>query len=565
MKNNGNTDEIKKESQSDSVSTNTLQQNQSSKVAQKSSSIALKGLSLSILTLCSRILGLIREMTKAHFLGTSSQSDAFSIAFLVPNLFRRLFAENSISVAFIPTFKSYLKSNATSEDKKTTQEFISSTFTLLCFLVTTFVVLCMLITPLILRIFYGFKKYDIESFGEAVILTRMMFPYLAVISIAAFFQGILNGVKIFSPSGFTPILFNGIVITFTYIFAPHTANPARAMAIGVVTGGTVQALFQLPFVLRTDWTVSLTSLKKAFTNPGTRRVLKLIAPTIVGMAAYQLNDIFSTAIANKVNEGLVSSLQYSLRLQELILGIFAVTIGTVILPDLTGFAKQKEWADFNKMLTNAIKIMILISIPVTAYCLIMKRSLVATLFATGRFNENSIETTTAVFHFHIIGLVFIALNRILSPSFYAQEDAVSPTIAGIINVAVNVVLAYVLSIPMGGKGIALALSIASAVNTFILFALLFRKKDVASKQILFNSFMYALKIAVFSVIAALTIYFIREPLLKFFEGHNRWISYGIPVALSGIVFAAVGVFILVITKDSVIWPLIKKLSKKAGK
>ncbi|MBO4758500.1 MAG: murein biosynthesis integral membrane protein MurJ [Spirochaetaceae bacterium] len=522
------------------------------------SSIALKGLSLSVLTLGSRILGLIREMTKAHFLGTSSQSDAFSIAFLVPNLFRRLFAENSISVAFIPTFKAYLKDNETPEDKKTTQEFISATFTLLCFLVTTFVVLCMFLTPLILRIFYGFKKYDLDSFSEAVILTRMMFPYLVVISIAAFFQGILNGVKIFSPSGFTPILFNGIVIAFTYIFAPHTANPARAMAIGVVTGGTVQALFQLPFVLKTKWTVSFTSLKNAFTNPGTRKVLKLVAPTIVGMAAYQLNDIFSTSIANRVNEGLVSSLQYSLRLQELILGIFAVTIGTVILPDLTGFAKQKKWEDFNKMLTNALKIMILISIPVTAYCIIMKRSLVATLFATGRFNENSIETTTAVFHFHIIGLVFIALNRILSPSFYAQEDAVSPTFAGIINVVVNIVLAYALSIPMGGNGIALALSIASAVNTIILFVLLFRKHDVDSKHISLSSGLYALKIAVFSIIAAVPVYFARAPLLKLFEGHNRWISYGFPVAISAILFAAVGVILLVVTKDSIISPLLKK-------
>lgn len=545
MKNNGDTDNIDN--------------------SKKSGSIALKGLSLSVLTLGSRILGLIREMTKAHFLGTSSQSDAFSIAFLVPNLFRRLFAENSISVAFIPTFRSYLKSNGSPEDKKTTQEFISATFTLLCFLVTTFVVLCMLLTPLILRIFYGFKKYDPETFGEAVILTRMMFPYLAVISIAAFFQGILNGVKIFSPSGFTPILFNGIVIAFTYIFSPHTANPARAMAIGVVTGGTVQALFQLPFVLKTDWTVSLTTLKKAFTNPGTRRVLKLIAPTIVGMAAYQLNDIFSTAIANKVNEGLVSSLQYSLRLQELILGIFAVTIGTVILPDLTGFAKQKEWKNFSNMLTQALKIMILISIPVTAYCLIMKRSLVAVLFATGRFNEKSIETTTAVFHFHIIGLVFIALNRILSPSFYAQEDAVSPTIAGIINVLVNIALAYVLSFPMGGNGIALALSIASTVNTIILFALLFRKKDVDAKHIAADSLLYTLKIAVFSVAAAVPVYFLRAPLLKAFEGHNRWVSYGIPVAVSGVIFAAAGVLLLLATKDSVIWPLIKKIARRTGK
>ena len=217
------------------------------------------------------------------------------------------------------------------------------------------------------------------------------------------------------------------------------------------------------------------------------------------------------------------------------------------------------------MLTNALKIMILISIPVTAYCIIMKRSLVAVLFATGRFNEKSIDTTTAVFHFHIIGLVFIALNRILSPSFYAQEDAVSPTVAGIINVVVNIALAYVLSIPMGGEGIALALSIASAVNTLILFALLFRKQSVDAKHILSASVLYTLKIALFSVVAAVPVYFVRAPLLKAFEGHSRWVSYGIPVAVSGIIFAAAGVVLLLVTKDSVIWPLVKKFAKKAAK
>lgn len=135
--------------------------------------------------------------------------------------------------------------------------------------------------------------------SEAIVLTRIMFPYLVVISIAAFFQGILNGMKIFSPSGFTPILFNSIVIAATYILAPHTANPARAMAIGVITGGAVQALFQLPFVLKNNWKVTFASLPKAFSNPGTRKVIALVGPTIIGMAGYQINDIVSSALATR--------------------------------------------------------------------------------------------------------------------------------------------------------------------------------------------------------------------------------------------------------------------------
>ncbi|MBQ2600807.1 MAG: hypothetical protein II584_00220, partial [Treponema sp.] len=211
------------------MNTNEKNENETTvQATEKKSSLVKKGLSLSVLTLFSRILGLIREMTKAHFMGTSTFSDAFGVAFMIPNLFRRLFAENSISVAFIPTFKGYLEDCDSPEGKKTTQEFVSATFTLVSFLTVCFVTVGIIFAPLILRIFY--KEADAESMNEAVILTRIMFPYLIIISIAALFQGILNGLKIFSPSGFTPILFNGIVILATYILTP--------ILTALVTGNT---------------------------------------------------------------------------------------------------------------------------------------------------------------------------------------------------------------------------------------------------------------------------------------------------------------------------------------
>ena len=333
----------------------------------KNKSLLKSGLELSVMTLASRIMGLVREMTRASFLGTSMYSDAFTTSFMIPNLLRRLFAENSISVAFIPTFKDYLeKSNDENKSdgerlaaRRKTQEFLKATFTLISFLTTCVVVLGIIVTPFIAQIFCK-KPLDSSAADfalqmdawllkkqEVTILTRIMFPYLLVISIAAFFQGILNGCKIFAPSGFTPVLFNGIVILGTYVLSPFTENPARAMSIGVITGGCVQALFQLPFVVRTGWKVGFTSLKKTFSNPGTKRVIALIGPTIIGMAAYQINDLISTALASRAEVGVVSSLQFSLRLQELILGIFAVSIGTVILPDLSGLASKKEWEKFN--------------------------------------------------------------------------------------------------------------------------------------------------------------------------------------------------------------------------
>lgn len=526
----------------------------------KQSSLVKKGLSLSVLTLFSRILGLLREMTKARFMGTTSYSDAFGVAFMIPNLFRRLFAENSISVAFIPTFKGYLEESDTPEGKKSAQNFVNATFTLVTFLTVIFVTLGIILTPYILRIFY--KTEDMASMLEATILTRIMFPYLVVISVAAFFQGILNGIKIFSPSGFTPILFNAIVILATYILSPHTANPARAMSIGVITGGTIQALFQLPFVLKNNWSISLTSLKKAFTNPGTKKVIALVGPTIIGMAAYQLNDIVSSALATRAGEGIYSSLSYSLRLQELILGICAVTIGTVILPDLTGYAKRNDWDNFNNMLTQSVRIMAFIAIPITFYALCMDENIIKLIFSTGKFNEDSAAMTVQVFRFHIIGLFFIAVNRIITPAFYAQLDSVSPTIAGLINFAVNMCLAFFLVKPMGGPGIALALTVASFVNTVALFIFLKRNKNINVKKTVLSTLLYTLRMIVFSVIAAVPVFFLKGKIIGLFAGHNRIISQGIPVALTALIFGVIGIGLMVITKDPLIKTVLNKLKRR---
>ena len=223
----------------------------------KEQNLIKSGIKLSFLTLISRILGVIRETTKAHFLGTSGLADAFGVAFLIPNLLRRLFAENSISVAFIPTLRGYIEDN---RDKKETQTFINSTFTLITFCTTLIVVIGFIFTPYIVRLFFD-QTSDV-IIAETTILTKIMYPYLIVISIAALFQGILNTLNIFAPSGFTPILFNICVIFGTYILSSKVENPARAMSIGVVIGGCLQAFFQLPFILKTNWKVSFTSLKK---------------------------------------------------------------------------------------------------------------------------------------------------------------------------------------------------------------------------------------------------------------------------------------------------------------
>ena len=541
-------------------------------MSKKSKSIVRSGLLLTLMTFASRIMGLIREMTKASFLGTGLYADCFSVAFMIPNLFRRLFAENAISVAFIPTFKDYLAKGESDENKKSTQEFLHATFTLVTFLTACVVVLGVLLTPFIMPLFckapeagsadYAAQlEYYLLERSETAALTRIMFPYLFLISIAAFFQGILNTCGIFAPSGFTPVMFNGIVIVSTYLLAPHTSNPARAMSLGVILGGSVQAIFQWPFVMKTGWKVGVTSIKKAFSNPGTRKVLSLIAPTIVGIAAYQLNDTVSTSLAKYVGPGIASSLQYSLRLQELILGIFAVSIGTVILPDLSGFANKKDWSEFNKMLLQAIKIMTLISIPITAYSLITGRELISLLYKKNQFDDNSVAMTLGVFRFHIAGLLFIALNRIMAPAFYAQKKPKLPTIAGLINFGSNIILVLILSRPMKGNGIALALSVASLLNTVFLFIFMKKMESIEVGKLAHGTILYALKMCVFSVIAAIPTYFVHKLTVDYFAGYSKIICYGAPIVISGIVFALIGVLELVITRDEIVRVILKKVKK----
>ncbi len=517
-------------------------------------SLVSSGVKLSILTLISRLLGLVREMTKAHFLGTSSLADAFGIAFMIPNLLRRLFAENSISIAFIPTFKSYLEDK--SIEKNTVNQFICATFTLVSFLTAVVVTIGIIITPYILPFFIDDASSAILD--EMTLLTRIMFPYLFVISIAALFQGILNGLKIFAPSGFTPILFNICVIGATYVLTPFSDNPARAMSIGVMIGGIMQALFQLPFVLKKGFFPMFTSVRRAFKNPGTKRVLTLIAPTVAGMAVYQLNDVVSTILAGRQGEGIVSSLQYSIRLQELILGIFVVTIGTVILPDLSSFAKKKEWQSFNEILLKSTHIIALVTIPITFFALLFGENIIRLVYESNQFSDESVMLTLNAFIFHIAGLYFIGLNRIIAPAFYAQQNTKLPTLAGMIGFGVNILFAIVLVQFMSGGGIALALSLASFINTIMLFIFLRKNAYIVLKKLLVSNFCYALKLIVFSAIASISVYFVKDFLFNFFQSYHRFIAQGVPLFLCALLFGAIGVVLLIISKDTLVISVLRK-------
>ncbi|MDR2150993.1 MAG: murein biosynthesis integral membrane protein MurJ, partial [Spirochaetaceae bacterium] len=506
-------------------------------------------------TLASRILGLLREMTKASLLGTSALSDAFSVAFMIPNLFRRLFAEGSIAAAFIPTFKDYLvpapSPDGTSlegasmegTNREAIRRFLSSFFTVLSFFVSITVGAGILLSPQIVPIF------GMEALDETIFLTRLMFPFLAFVSLAAFFQGILNSVHVFAPPGFAPVLLNLATILCAYALKDHTGNPARAMATGILLGGFLEAAIQFPFVIKRGFRFSFTGLRGALKNPGARKVLRLIGPTIIGMAAYQLNDLVSTALAGNAGAGVVSSLQYSLRLQELILGIFAVSIGTVLLPDLAEDAKACRWERYQDRLISAMDIIALITIPISFFSLTQGELLIRLIFQNRSFDETSVALTYGAFRFHIPGLFFIALNRILAPAFYAQSDSKSPTLAGIISFGVNMLLAALLAGPFRGSGIALALSAASAVNTILLLLFLKRNPRIVLGKVLSSALAYTAKLVILSIIATIPVFWLSRRLGPLFAGRGRLIAYGVPFGIAALTYIALGLGLLLITRD----------------
>lgn len=523
------------------------------------SSLLKSGSFLSFLTFFSRILGLIREMVKSRVLGTSPLADAFTVSFLIPNLLRRLFAENSMTVAFIPTFKELIeKKEDEAQKQKDIKEFLSSIFTILSFFTTVVVILGIIFTPLILHLLFP----RLEDKTSAILLTRIMFPYLIFISIAAFFQGILNGVKVFSPSGFTPILFNLSVIGSTYLFARVAGNSAIAMSIGVLIGGFFQAIFQLPFVLKHKFLFSLTSLKKALCNTYTKKTLRLIAPTIIGMAAYQINDLVSTSLATGYGVGIASSLQYSLRLQELLLGVFVVSISSVILPDLSSYAIKTDWSSFEKLFLSSMKIIALITIPASFFAFFSSEEIVSIIYKSNKFDSNSVNLTMLAFNCHILGLFFIALNRVIAPAFYAMHDSDSPTISGIASFFVNIIFAYFLGFFFLGGGIAIALSIASLVNTLLLFFFLMKKNVLNIKFILKRISFFTLKITLFSAISVLPIYFFIKPLERFLISSlnlTTIFSFTIALCVMFVIFSSLGLFLLIITKDEIALLVLRKL------
>jgi putative peptidoglycan lipid II flippase len=415
---------------------------------------------ISLITTISRILGLIREIIRATFLGTSFYNDAFTLAFSLPNLFRRLTAEGVMINAFIPVFCKVKKE----EGEASALNYATSFFWMATIVLVFFSILFIILSPWLVQYIFA-PGFEGDSLTLTIFLTRFMFLYIVFISLAAIGQGVLNSFSQFWVSAITPVLLNISIIGSAIWFAPRLANPTLGFAIGVIIGGMIQLGFHYPFLRKKGFRL-LKGIN--FKNPHLLETFKLIIPTIFGVGIYQINIIVSNLIATTVGEGAISSLNFSNRLLELFLGIFVISIVTVILPKFSVLFLEKQFDQITTDLRFALRITTFVSLPIIAGTYLLAEDIVSLVYKRGLFDQQSVILTAGALKYHILGLVFISWNRLLTTGYQAAKYLKRMVQVSFVIMVVNIVMALWLSVEMKHLGIALANSISQATQTALL-------------------------------------------------------------------------------------------------
>jgi putative peptidoglycan lipid II flippase len=437
-------------------------------------------LAVSAPTLLSRIFGFIRDLIQAYFLGTGRGMDAFTIAYTIPNLLRRLTGEGAMTAAFIPVFTQ----EKNQKSKEELWKFAHCFFFDLTLIMALITVVGIVFSPLLVKVIsIGFKdiagKWDLT-----IILTRIMFPYIFLISLAALAMAILNSFHKFFVPSFTPVLFNLSIITLAVIFAGRSEQPARVFAIGVVVGGVCQLGFQIPFLWRQGMRFKP---MLSFRHPAIRKVGKLMIPGIFGAGLYQINFAISRMIASLLEEGSVSALYYSARIQELTLGLFSIALSIALLPTFSDLAASKNFEGMKKTLIYSFKLIFMVTLPAMVGLLILNRPIIQVLFQRGEFDEVSTAMSASCLLFFALGIPFISGVKIMAPAFYSLKDIKTPVIVASFVMFVYIGLSLLLMKPLRVGGIALALSISSVINFSLLFFLLEKKIGRIKKKEIFTS------------------------------------------------------------------------------
>ncbi|MFB3925881.1 MAG: murein biosynthesis integral membrane protein MurJ [Syntrophales bacterium] len=424
-----------------------------------------------VATLLSRIFGFIRDVVVARYFGAGLSTDAFFVAFRIPNMLRRLLAEGSLTVSFVPVFTEYLNR----ESRKDALQLANASFTLLSMILVGISIAGVLLSPFIVTIMApGFTKYP-DKYALTVFLTRLMFPYIFFISLVALCMGILNSLRHFAAPALSPVLLNIAMIGAALLLRNYFTEPILALAVGVLIGGVLQLSMQFPFLikkgvrLRPDF---------HFRHPGIRRIGMLMLPAAFGAAVYQINVFIGTLLASFLPGASVSYLYYADRIMELPLGVFAVAIGTASLPSLSEQVSRGDYKEMRKTLSFSMRLISFISIPATFALVVLRVPIISVLFQRGEFDAKSAVLTSQALLFYALGLWGFSAIRVIVSAFYSLQDTRTPVNVGVAALIVNTLLSMILMFPLLHGGLAFATSIASAFNVALLMRIL--KKRIGS-------------------------------------------------------------------------------------
>jgi len=419
-------------------------------------------------TLVSRVLGYGRDLLQAYALGTGDGADAFTIAFTIPNLFRRLTGEGAMTPAFVPTFTELKRDR----DARGLWAFGNVFFWDLALVMAVVTGLGILFAPELVKIIaHGFGAVA-GKWGLTIFMTRVMFPYLFFITLAALASGILNSCGRFFVPASTSILFNLAVIAAVAGWAGGAREPALVFAVGVVIGGALQLALQVPFLWKEGmrFTPGL-----SFRDPMVRRVGRLMVPGIFGASVYQVNFAISRMIASGLEKGSTSALYYASRIEELTLGLFSIALAAALLPAFSEHVASRDLDKLKTTLGFSLKLTAFVSFPAAAGLVALNVPIMRTLFERGHFDAASTAISSSCLLFFALGLPFVSGVKVVAPAFFSMKDTRTPVLIGVAVMVVNTSVSLLLMGSLRVGGLALSLSVSQALNFVLLLVWLRRR------------------------------------------------------------------------------------------
>ena len=416
---------------------------------------------VSAMTFLSRILGFVRDTVIARAFGAGLMTDAFFVAFKIPNLLRRLFAEGAFSQAFVPILSEY-KTRCGPEDTRLLVDHVAGLLALALFIVTLIGVLA---APYVIYVSAPGFSADVEKFDITVSLLRIIFPYIFFISFVALGAGILNTYSRFSVPAFTPVILNLCMIAGALWLAPYFHPPVLALAWSVALGGVLQLAFQIPFLRKLKL---MPRPRLNFRDAGVWRVLKLMGPAVFGVSVGQISLLINTIFASFLITGSVSWLYFADRLMEFPTGLLGVALGTILLPSLSKLFADNAQDEYNKLLDWGLRLTLLLALPAALALALLAVPLIATLFHYGKFSALDLFMTRDALMAYSLGLVGLIMVKVLAPGFYARQNIRTPVKIAVATLVLTQLMNLAFIGPFKHAGLALSIGLAACFNATLL-------------------------------------------------------------------------------------------------